>query len=99
MDFDIGVDAWPIAVAVVFGVFSLYMIITFKCAPEWGMKLYGGCCPEFMKSVNKQPENIGAAHHRHEMEHEKKVEMKTQAAEQGVAREDVSGIKDTPEQE
>ena len=62
MDFDIGMDAWPIVVAVVFGAFSLFMIITFKCAPQWGIKMYGRCCPKFMENVNKQPEGIGAAH-------------------------------------
>ena len=96
MDFDIGMDAWPIVVAVVFGAFSLFMIITFKCAPQWGIKMYGRCCPKFMENVNKQPEGIGAAHQRHEAELEKKHEMKAQKAEEGATPE-AGEIKDTPE--
>lgn len=97
MDVDIGMDAWPIVVAVIFGAFSLFMIITFKCVPQWGIKMYSRCCPELMKNVNKQPEGIGAAHQRHEAEMEKKHEMKATNAEEGAAP-DTEGIKDTPEQ-
>ena len=76
MDYDIGMDTWPIVVAVCFGVLSLFMIITFKCAPQVGIKMYSGCCPKLMENVNKRPEGIGA-------QHQKKVEMKEDKLEAG----------------
>ena len=47
-DYDIGLDIWTIIVTVILAVISVWFIVTIKCIPKFGKKIYG-CCPSLFE--------------------------------------------------
>lgn len=48
VDYDIGLDIWTIIVTVILAVISVWFIVTIKCIPKFGKKIYK-CCPSLFE--------------------------------------------------
>ena len=53
MDYEIGTDAWPTIVVVIFGTISMFFIVTLKCFPKLAKKMYAKC-PKLIEENDAQ---------------------------------------------